>query len=58
MVDPEKPLLTQYTRDADGWRYLPHTALSATVSATVESTAFDPEIPLRDVYALALENAE
>ena len=54
MVDPEKPLLTQYTRDTDGWRYLTHTALSA----TVESTAFDPEIPLRDVYALALENAE
>ena len=54
MVDPEKPLLTQYTRDADGWRYLPHTALSA----TVESTAFDLEIPLRDVYALVLENAE
>jgi len=54
MVDPEKPLLTQYTRDADGWRYLAHTALSA----TVESTAFDLEIPLRDLYALVLESAE
>ena len=50
MVDPEKPLLTQYTRDADGWRYRAHTALSD----TVESTAFDLEIPLRDVYALVV----
>jgi Uma2 family endonuclease len=53
MVDPEKPLLTQYTRDADGWRYLAHTALSD----TVESTAFDLEIPLRDVYALVISDA-
>jgi Uma2 family endonuclease len=50
MVNPEKPLLTQYTRDADGWRYRAHTALSD----TVESEAFDLEVPLRDIYALVL----
>lgn len=42
-IDPEKPLLAQYTRDADGWQYRAHTALSD----TVVSEAFDLEVPLR-----------
>jgi len=54
VIDPEKPLLTQYARDANGWRYHAHTALSD----TVESEAFDLEVLLRDVYALVLEDAE
>jgi Uma2 family endonuclease len=49
-IDPEKPLLTQYTRDAEGWRYRSHTVLSA----RVESTAFELELLLRDIYALVL----
>lgn len=53
-IDPEKPLLTQYTRDADGWRYRAHTDLSD----TVVSEAFDLEVPLRDVYALVLDETE
>ncbi|MFB6097806.1 MAG: Uma2 family endonuclease [Salinibacter sp.] len=54
MVHPEKPLLTQYTRDAKGWRYQAHTALSD----TVESDAFEFEVPLHDLYALVLEDSE
>ncbi|MFP4228633.1 MAG: Uma2 family endonuclease [Salinivenus sp.] len=50
VIDPEKPLLTQYTRDADGWRYKAHTSLSD----RVESEAFDLEVPLRDIYALVV----
>lgn len=50
VVDPEKPLLTQYTRDADGWRYRAYTALSD----TVESKTFDLEVSLRDLYALVM----
>jgi Uma2 family endonuclease len=51
VIDSVKPLLTQYSRDADGWRYRAHTALSETVT----SSAFDLNIPLRDVYALVIE---
>lgn len=50
VVDPAKPLLTQYTRDADDWQYRAYTALSDTVA----SAAFDLEVPLRDLYALVL----
>jgi Uma2 family endonuclease len=50
-IDPEKPLLTQYTRDTDGWRVQSHTALSD----TVESEAFDVDVPLRDLYALVVQ---
>jgi len=50
VLDPEKPLLTQYTRDADGWRYQAHTDLSD----TVHSGAFDLEVSLRDLYTLVL----
>jgi Uma2 family endonuclease len=50
-IDPEKPLLTQYTRDAEGWRVQSHTALSA----TVESEAFDVDVLLRDLYALVVQ---
>jgi len=53
VIDPEKPLLTQYTRDADGWRYRAHTDLSDTVT----SDAFDLDIPLRDLYALVIREA-
>lgn len=52
VIDPGKPLLAQYTRDADGWAYRAHTALSD----TVVSETFDLEIPLRDLYALVLED--
>ena len=52
VIDPGQPLLAQYTRDADGWQYRAHTALSD----TVQSAAFDVEIPLRDLYALVLES--
>lgn len=54
VIDPDKPLLAQYTHDADGWGYRAHTALSD----TVVSETFDLEIPLRDLYALVLEEAE
>jgi Uma2 family endonuclease len=54
MVHPEKPLLTQYTRDSEGWRYRAQTALSD----TVESDTFDLEVPLRNLYALVLEDSE
>ena len=50
VIDPEHPLLIQYTRDAEGWRYRAHTALSDTVG----SEAFDLEVPLRDIYALVM----
>lgn len=53
VIDPEKPLLTQYTRDAEGWRYRAHTALSDTVA----SETFDLEVPLRDLYALVLRDS-
>jgi Uma2 family endonuclease len=52
VIDTEKPLLAQYTRDADGWQYRAHTALSD----TVQSAAFDVEISLRDLYALVLDS--
>lgn len=54
VIDPEKSLLTQYTRDADGWRYRAHTALSDTVT----SEEFDLDVPLRDLYALVLQESE
>lgn len=54
VIDPEKPLLTQYTRDAEGWRYRAHTALSDTVA----SAAFDLEVPIRDLYALVLRDSD
>jgi Uma2 family endonuclease len=54
VIDPDKPLLTQYTRDADGWRVRSHTALSG----AVESEAFELNVSLRDLYALVLEEAE
>ena len=50
VLDPKKPLLTQYTRDADGWRYRAYTDLSDTVN----SDTFDPEVPLRTLYALVV----
>jgi Uma2 family endonuclease len=52
VIDPDKPHLAQYTRDADGWQYRAHTALSDTVT----SAAFDVEISLRDLYALVLDS--
>ena len=54
VIDPDKPLLTQYTRDADGWRYRAHT----NVSDTVAGEAFDVEVPLRDLYTLVLQESE
>ena len=54
VIDPEKPLLTQYTRDAEGWRYRAHTALSDTVA----SESFDLEVPLRDLYTLVLRDSD
>ena len=54
VLAPEKPLLTQYTRDAEGWRYRAHTALSDTVA----SAAFDLEVPIRDLYALVLRDSD
>jgi Uma2 family endonuclease len=54
VIDPEKPLLTQYTRDAEGWRYRAYTALSDTVT----SESFDLELPLRDLYALVLRDSD
>lgn len=54
VIDPEKCLLAQYTRDADEWQYRAHTVLAD----TVESPAFDLEIPLSDLYALVLSDAE
>ena len=50
VLDPEKPLLTQYTRDADGWRYRAYTDLSDTVN----SDTFDLEVSLRTLYALVV----
>jgi len=50
-IDPEKALLTQYTRDADGWRVQSHTVLSD----TVESNTFNLEVSLRDLYALVIQ---
>ena len=50
-IDPEKALLTQYTRDVDGWRVQFHTALSE----TVESNTFNLEVSLRDLYALVIQ---
>lgn len=50
-IDPEKALLTQYTRDADGWRVQSHTALSD----IVESNTFNLEVSLRDLYALVIQ---
>ncbi|PSQ97314.1 MAG: hypothetical protein BRD55_03255 [Bacteroidetes bacterium SW_9_63_38] len=54
VIDPEKPLLAQYTRDADEWQYRAHTALSDPITGH----AFDLEIPLSDLYALVLSDAE
>ena len=54
VIDPEKPLLAQYTRDASGWQYRAHTELSD----TVVSEAFDLEVPLRDLYALVFVDSE
>jgi Uma2 family endonuclease len=54
VIDPEKPLLAQYTRDGEGWQYRAHTALSD----TVVSEAFDLEVPLRDLYALVLQESD
>ncbi len=51
VLDPDKPFLTQYTRDAEGWRYQAQTDLSD----AVVSTAFDLEILLRNLYALVIE---
>jgi Uma2 family endonuclease len=53
VIDPDKPLLTQYTRDAEGWRYQAHTDLSDTVI----SRTFDVEVPLRDLYALVIRDS-
>jgi len=50
VLDLEKPLLTQYTRDAGGWRYRAH----ADLSDTVRSDAHDLAVPLRDLYALVV----
>jgi Uma2 family endonuclease len=50
LIDPGKPLLTQYTRDDNGWRYRAHTELSDRVA----SEAFDLELLLERVYALVL----
>lgn len=54
VIDPEKPLFTQFRRDEEGWRYQAHSALSDTVA----SERFDLEIPLRDLYALVLRDSE
>lgn len=54
VIDPDKVLLTQYARDAEGWRYRAHTALSASVT----SEAFDLDVPLRNLYALVLDEAD
>ncbi|MEF8938430.1 MAG: Uma2 family endonuclease [Salinivenus sp.] len=54
VIAPEKPLLTQYTRDTEGWRYRAHTALSDTVA----SETFNLEVPLRDLYALVLRDSD
>jgi len=51
VIDPDKPLLAQYTHSDDGWTYRAHTALSDTIT----SAAFDLEVPLRDLYALVLD---
>ena len=52
VIDPDKTLLAQYTRESDGWQYLAHTALSDTVT----STAFEMEISLQNLYALVLDS--
>jgi len=51
VIDPDKPLLTQYTRDANGWRVRSHTALSDSLT----SEAFDLDVSLRDLYALVID---
>lgn len=49
-VIPDKPLLAQYTRDAEGWECRAHTGRSDTVA----SKTFGLEVPLRDLYALVM----
>lgn len=50
VIEPDKPLLTQYTRDADGWRY--HACRS--LNDVVASPTFDLDVALHDLYALVL----
>ncbi len=54
VIDSDKPLLAQYVRDAEEWQYRAHTALSD----RVVSEAFDLEVPLRDLYALVLQESD
>lgn len=51
VIDSDKPLIAQYTRESDDWQYRAHTALTD----TVVSTAFDLNVRLQDLYVLVLD---